>query len=161
MILHGKLKFITLFLINNSSMTGNEIRSSIKKITGYWKPSPGSMYPLLNKLYLDGFLKVERMSNKKIYSITKKGRDLILSFDESREKVKEEILGIIDLIKNIDELGDVDEFKSKIFEMKCNLELVNLGTLEEMILDKSKNEENLPEIKKILYEAIRRVEKLK
>lgn len=50
----GLLKFLVLKMISERPMSGVEIVEEIEKQTGSWKPSSGSIYPLLASLYKKG-----------------------------------------------------------------------------------------------------------
>jgi DNA-binding PadR family transcriptional regulator len=53
----GLLKFLVLKMINEKPMSGVEIVEEIEKQTGSWKPSSGSIYPLLAQLHEKGLTK--------------------------------------------------------------------------------------------------------
>jgi DNA-binding PadR family transcriptional regulator len=54
----GFLRYELLRLLNEKPMSGSEIMTEIEKSTnGYWKPSPGSTYPLLAWLQDKGHIK--------------------------------------------------------------------------------------------------------
>jgi len=53
----GLLKFLVLKMINEKPMSGAEIVEEIERQTGSWKPSSGSIYPLLAQLYKKGLTK--------------------------------------------------------------------------------------------------------
>ena len=53
----GLLKFLVLKMINEKPMSGAEIVEEIERQTGSWKPSPGSIYPLLAQLHKKGLTK--------------------------------------------------------------------------------------------------------
>jgi DNA-binding PadR family transcriptional regulator len=53
----GLLKFLVLKMINEKPMSGTEIVEEIEKKTGSWKPSSGSIYPLLARLHKRGLTK--------------------------------------------------------------------------------------------------------
>jgi DNA-binding PadR family transcriptional regulator len=53
----GLLKFLVLKMINEKPMSGAEIVEEIEKQTGSWKPSSGSIYPLLARLHKKGLTK--------------------------------------------------------------------------------------------------------
>ena len=53
----GLLKFLVLKMINEKPMSGTEIVEEIEKQTGSWKPSSGSIYPLLARLHKKGLTK--------------------------------------------------------------------------------------------------------
>ncbi|MCW4013017.1 MAG: PadR family transcriptional regulator, partial [Candidatus Bathyarchaeota archaeon] len=51
----GMLRPITLILLNEKPMSGSEIAEEIEYYAE-WKPSPGSIYPLLSSLQETGFI---------------------------------------------------------------------------------------------------------
>jgi DNA-binding PadR family transcriptional regulator len=51
----GLLRFLVLKMLNEKPMSGTEIIEEIEMQTGSWKPSPGSIYPLLAWLHEKGF----------------------------------------------------------------------------------------------------------
>ena len=53
----GLLKFLVLKMINEKPMSGAEIVEKIENETGSWKPSSGSIYPLLARLHKKGLTK--------------------------------------------------------------------------------------------------------
>ena len=72
----GLLRFLVLKMISEKPMSGAEIVEEIEKQTGTWKPSPGSIYPLLASLQKKGFTK-ELPKNElgfKRYSYTEEGK---------------------------------------------------------------------------------------
>lgn len=72
---HGGLRFYVLWLLSRKPMNGSEIMGEIQKQTiGFWKPSPGSIYPLLSSMENDG-LALKGEDGR--YSLTDKGRETI------------------------------------------------------------------------------------
>ena len=72
----GLLKFLVLKMINEKPMSGVEIVEEIEKQTGSWKPSSGSIYPLLSLLHKKGFTKElpdDELGIKR-YSFTEEGK---------------------------------------------------------------------------------------
>ena len=72
----GLLRFIVLKFLVEKPMSGVEIVEKIKQETkGKWKPSPGSIYPLLLGLQKKGFT-VESSKNEigKQYTLTEDGK---------------------------------------------------------------------------------------
>ena len=51
----GLLRFLVLKMLSERPMSGTEIIEEIERQTGSWKPSPGSIYPLLAWLQKKGF----------------------------------------------------------------------------------------------------------
>ena len=72
----GLLRFLVLKMISEKPMSGAEIVGEIEKQTGSWKPSPGSIYPLLSSLYKKGFTKELPKDEQgfKRYSFTDEGK---------------------------------------------------------------------------------------
>lgn len=78
----GFLRYYMLKLLVEKPMSGSEMADEIDiRTEGLWKPSPGSIYPLLSRLNKKSYVKeIEKSdSGLKRYMLTKKGRDL---FDE-------------------------------------------------------------------------------
>ena len=70
----GDLKFVILRLISERPMHGYEVMKALEEESkGYYKPSPGSVYPTLQMLDDEGYLTVEEQGGKKIYTITDEG----------------------------------------------------------------------------------------
>jgi DNA-binding PadR family transcriptional regulator len=72
----GLLRFLVLQMLNEKSMSGAEIVEQIEKKTGgRWKPSPGSIYPLLAWMLDKGFTKEvpRKEEGFKRYSFTVEG----------------------------------------------------------------------------------------
>jgi len=85
----GFLRYYVLKLLNEKPMSGSEIMDEIEKRTkGHWKPSPGSIYPLIAWLQDEGYIKeAEKEAGIKPYTLTDKGK----AFLEEHEKKKEEL----------------------------------------------------------------------
>jgi PadR family transcriptional regulator PadR len=76
----GLLPLYTMYLLQKNKMYGNEIISEIEKRTfSTWSPNPGSVYPLLKELEEEKFIKghwnTEKEHPRRIYEITKKGKE--------------------------------------------------------------------------------------
>ena len=70
----GDLKFVILRLISKRPMHGYEVMKALEEESkGYYRPSPGSVYPTLQMLEDEGYVTVEEQEGKKIYTITDEG----------------------------------------------------------------------------------------
>ena len=70
----GDLKFVILRLISRRPMHGYEVMKALEEESkGYYRPSPGSVYPTLQMLDDEGYVTVEEKDGKKIYTITEEG----------------------------------------------------------------------------------------
>jgi len=78
MLLHYVLHRIAL-----SPCHGYEILQDIdSKTDGAWRPGAGSIYPILKKLFVSGYIATDdkaRGVDRKVYSITEKGREVLKS----------------------------------------------------------------------------------
>lgn len=82
----GTLKLLILEALNDKPMHAYEIIKSIeKKFHGIYKPSPGSLYPVLKQLIESGMITVEEKDDKKIYIITDKGKE---AFNKMKTEMK-------------------------------------------------------------------------
>ncbi len=84
----GILKYLILKLLDEQPDTGYGIISRIEKKTGFWKPSTGSIYPLLENLVDKGLIERSESGGKFVYRLTEKGRQAL----EEVYKVKVETL---------------------------------------------------------------------
>lgn len=81
----GDLKFVILRLLADKPMHGYQVMGALEEECGGWyKASPGSVYPTLQMLEDQGHLTVEEKDGKKVYSITDQGRDYL---EENEEHV--------------------------------------------------------------------------
>ena len=86
----GFLRYYVLRLLNEKPMSGSEIMNEIEKRTdGRWKPSPGSIYPLIAWLQDKGYAKEvqEQEAGIKRYTLTDQGK----AFLQEHVKRKEEL----------------------------------------------------------------------
>ena len=75
----GLLRFLVLNMLKEKPMSGTEIIEEIEKQTGSWKPSPGSIYPLLAWLQKKGFTQElpKDESGFKRYYFTEEGKQFL------------------------------------------------------------------------------------
>lgn len=86
----GFLKYSVLKLLDEKPRSGSEIMSEIEsKTEGHWKPSPGSIYPLLAWLQDKGYTREapDQEPGMKRYVLTEEGK----AFLEEHVKRKKEI----------------------------------------------------------------------
>lgn len=76
----GFLRYQVLELLNEKSLSGSEIMREIERRTnGCWKPSPGSVYPLLAWLQDNGYIHEvpAEESGVKRYTLTEEGKKFL------------------------------------------------------------------------------------
>ena len=71
----GDLKIVILELLKDQPRHGYDIiRALEERMRGYYRPSPGSVYPTLQMLEDLGYVSSSQQEGKKVYSITDEGR---------------------------------------------------------------------------------------
>jgi DNA-binding PadR family transcriptional regulator len=74
----GMLPWFLLTLLREGALHGHDLIRRIAEVHGGWKPSPGSVYPVLRRHEEDGLIRGEwrrtRGAPKRVYRLTPKGR---------------------------------------------------------------------------------------
>jgi DNA-binding PadR family transcriptional regulator len=71
---HGDITPNVLRALKEKPMHGYELIQHLeRKSHGMWRPSPGSIYPILQSLVDQDLVKCEEKSGKKVYELTKEG----------------------------------------------------------------------------------------
>ncbi|MBN1859017.1 helix-turn-helix transcriptional regulator [Candidatus Bipolaricaulota bacterium] len=85
----GHLKFYVLRLLLDADLTGYGLMKAIEQDTGFWKPSTGSLYPLLSTMHDDGLIEeTSERGGSPRWRITAEGR---LTYEQAAE-AKNELL---------------------------------------------------------------------
>ena len=166
MEIKGGLKLVVLKILNDMAATGYDLINEIKTKTGFWKPSPGSMYPLMNDLLKKKLVTCKEDKNKKIYSITSKGKKVYKEIENKRERILNDL---IEGIKFLEVLGeDKKELKHIIdflkgfgkgdFPFKENYD--NLIEFRTVFFKVAQDKKNSKKINKILKEASKKLKRL-
>lgn len=75
----GNLKYIILDLIKDKPRYGYEIISILEERShGFYKPSPGVIYPTLKMLEESSYASVTEQDGRKIYTITEEGHQFLV-----------------------------------------------------------------------------------
>ncbi len=85
----GILKYAVLDLIKEKPRHGYDIIQELEdKFHGFYTPSAGSVYPILQLLEDQGFVRIDQKEGKKIYSITEEGEDYLDDHEDELEHLK-------------------------------------------------------------------------
>ncbi len=85
----GDLKYIILDLIKDKPRYGYEVIRSLEENShGFYKPSPGSVYPTLQMLEEMGYAVSKERDGKKIYEITQEGQDFLKEQSDVTDHLK-------------------------------------------------------------------------
>jgi DNA-binding PadR family transcriptional regulator len=94
MVPKGFLRHQLLEKLKEKPMSGSEIMTELESETkGYWRPSPGSIYPLLAWLQDQGLItEAERTtSGIRRYTITDAGKSFLQTETKSREEINKHL----------------------------------------------------------------------
>jgi len=99
LLLKGLLPYYVLGLLAEEKMYGKKILERIHEVTGgNWKPSPGSVYPLLRRMARLGMVSEyidEGGHPKRIYELTDAGRE---AYKDMREEIRPRLKRTIELL---------------------------------------------------------------
>jgi DNA-binding PadR family transcriptional regulator len=74
----GDIKYLLLTLLAEQPQHGYQLIKELEaRQGGFYRPSPGSVYPTLQLLEEGGYLTSEQVEGKRIYTITESGRQLL------------------------------------------------------------------------------------
>ena len=88
----GYLRLIVMKTLSNRKLSGYDLTKQIEKDTGTWKPSFGSIYPLLEKLLKEKLVEVEIQGRKKLYFLTKEGKKHLNIIDKSKNTLVDKLI---------------------------------------------------------------------
>lgn len=167
--MNSHLKIIVLKTLDSKPMSGYDLVKDIHSTTQHWKPSFGSIYPLLKDLHGKGLVTVRVSGRKKLYTITPKGRQALKDIFKTKDKIYDITMNSLKGLESICSKKEL-EFVHKLHSnLRCNFmpfkEVTNeMQQLAEIIMnmsDANKISKNEKRIKSILNEAITKLEELK
>ncbi len=112
----GFLKAHILYALSMGEAHGYEIRQRIFRETGFWRPSFGTLYPLLRKMREEGLIEVrEEGPRRKVYALTAKGMELAEKIARVRDELRDKVYQMLSLSTgmNADEIRYIFESMSR------------------------------------------------
>lgn len=155
----GLLRFLVLKLLSEKPMSGTEIIEEIETQTGSWKPSPGSIYPLLSWMLKKGFTKElprDELGFKR-YCYTEEGKRYLDKQIEVGKNFMKKIGFLAPMLVGGFNLGSNNKkfFKSKESAKKLVKSFIFLRENIDNI-----TEEDATEISEILNDGSEKIEKI-
>ena len=93
---HGRLRLYLLKLLEESPRHGYDvIRLLEDRFLGLYAPSPGTIYPRLQRLEAEGLVTQSQEGGRKVYQITDAGRQELASRREELDELEAEISGSV------------------------------------------------------------------
>jgi len=168
MMLKNQLKLIVLKKLNDKSLSGYDLIKEIYASTGSWKPSFGSMYPLLKDLHNNRLVKVKIINRKKVYTITTLGKKTLKEALAASQNIIETMAREFKMMENIcsaHEKKHLDIIIKKIHSNeaifgKFTDEMDKFQRIMMNLIIHEKSESKELEIKKILNNTIIQLKKI-
>jgi DNA-binding PadR family transcriptional regulator len=162
------LKIFVLKLLSSNDLTGYSLIKQIEKKAN-WKPSPGSMYPLLKNLLKNDYVNVKLENRLKLYSITKKGKIYIGSLLKNKSALANNVVKNFKVYENVSNKKDSSfalEIISKIDSdeipfREISKELCEFRDVLFELNNKKLLYENKSSVQKIFRETIKNLKKIK
>jgi DNA-binding PadR family transcriptional regulator len=114
-LLRGHLKMIVLEIMQERPRHGYDVIKAIEeKFHGFYSPSAGSVYPILQELEDRDFVASSEENGKRVYSITKEGEHELKAnndkFSEMREHLRHRFGDMGRYGELLREMGDLTHF---------------------------------------------------
>ena len=156
------VSFIIL-LLKERPMHGYAMMNSIKKKTKVWKPSPGTIYPLLTSLQKDGLVSKKIVDRKNVYILTAKGSRMANKVLKIKSVFKKRMLETLSSMITENELANLHKkMVSSHFSGESKELIKELNKLWSfVVLNYSKPSKRVREATLILKDARKRLIKLK
>ncbi len=120
---NGKERSILMIYILHSLMqrpkSGYDMLREIEEKTGgRWKPSKGTLYPLLKSLENEGLIKVTKTDarSKSIFGLTAEGKNILRHMQKHRDESRKKFLMFRELF--LDVLGKRTEIERLLLEIR-------------------------------------------
>ena len=93
---HGRLRLYLLKLLDESPRHGYDvIRLLEDRFMGLYAPSPGTIYPRLQRLEAEGLVTQSQEGGRKVYQITDAGREELAARRDELDELEAEIAGSV------------------------------------------------------------------
>lgn len=93
----GDLKFVILRLLSEKPMHGYEVMQALEKEScGCYRASAGSVYPTLQMLEDQGYVRAEAADGRKVYHITDAGRDYLKDHRDAVDEIFDRVSSFTD-----------------------------------------------------------------
>ena len=117
------LRYLVLFCCRDSPTYSYEVISKIEEFSGgYWSPSSGTVYPLVDRLIEEGLLEEvspdDGSEDRNYFRLSEKGEEEIRDVEENMDEYKSDfedlILGYIHLYASMESEESLEEFKEEV-----------------------------------------------
>jgi DNA-binding PadR family transcriptional regulator len=143
----GDLKYVILELLRDRPMHGYEVMRDLEdRSSGCYSASPGSVYPTLQLLEDEGYVRSEQENGRKIYSITDEGRAFL---DQNRDRVEDILERVAGFARHFSDSAMSDLTRSFVKLAQASFE---------QAVRRPGDADSLSRLREILERAVREVE---
>ena len=162
----GYLRLIVMKTLSSNKLSGYDLIKQIEKNTGTWKPSFGSIYPLLDKLLKENLVQVEIDGRKKLYYLTAKGKKDLIIIDKSKNSIIDKLIATWNAFGKITDKRERDfmlEVFSSIKKGQLPFKELNpeLNKFRATIFEAYSTGKDRKKIKHVLAETVRKLNSIK
>ena len=126
----GQLKFYILKLLLRERYTGYGLMKAIEEETGFWKPSTGSLYPLLSAMKEQGLItEVKEPDGSKRWEITPEGKRVYTEATEAKRKLFQNIRESMLVFAKAFGRDDLEAFAKQFGKLEKQEDLAELARL--------------------------------
>ena len=150
----GMLKFMIILELKSKPLHGYEIIKRIEARTGFWKPSPGTVYPVLKNMVDEKIIYYKTEGKKKVYYLTKKGRYIAKKISKKRKEMRSKFIEVFSKMMDIDK----KQLSTIVKAAKRNISKDDVKLLTKIIFLLSKS--NSKKIRESLNRCISRLERI-
>jgi DNA-binding PadR family transcriptional regulator len=112
----GFLKYYILKLLSEGERSGYGLIKAIEEETGCWKPSTGSMYPLLQALEDQELVTHEGEADHKVYGLTERGRVALAEAHQAKAEILESLQAACEVFGRI--FGEKEEAEGLVKQLR-------------------------------------------
>jgi len=157
----GFLKAYLLEILTEGPMHGYALMERVHKITGFWKPSPGTVYPLLTSLVKEGYVEAAAgTGRRKEYKLTRKGKKVSSEMKETRYLLNEKLSGVLSQMTPATKKDLKVYFKSMVKNCREGPMIDPIHQMFALLLKLSNSPEKTLHASKILNDANSKLSKL-
>lgn len=162
----GYLRLIVMKTFSNKKLSGYDLIKQIEKDTGTWKPSFGSIYPLLEKLLKEKLVEVEVQGRKKLYFLTKEGKKHLGIIDKSKNTLVDKLIATWNAFGKITdkrEMGFMLEIFNSLKKGQLPFKEFNpeLNEFRATVFELYTTGKDRKKIKSVLRETVRKLRNIK
>lgn len=159
--MRGYLKWMVLRILSSREMSGYDLMKELGIGLGS-KPSPGSMYPLLDGMIKDGLATVKVEGRRKVYKITSKGKSEFKDMVKQKEQICSNMSSVMnEIFPDESQEQFMKSFHDEIMQMHRLPDMINMNKSIIALIKDGRFDKNKSSLSQIFREATKKVESLR